>query len=40
MSGFLAQKDLPLVVLPVPQILPPTTLPLPQILPEAAAILE
>ena len=38
--GFLAQRDLPPVVLPVPQILPPAALPLPQILPEAAAIPE
>ena len=38
--GFLAQRDLPPVVLPVPQNLPPTTLLLSQILPKAAAIPE
>ena len=38
--GLLAWRDLPPVVLPVPQNLPPTALPLPQILPKAAAIPE
>ena len=38
--GFLARRDLPPVVLPVPQNLPPVALPLPQILPEVAAIPE
>ena len=38
--GFLAQRDLPPVVLLVPQNLLLAALPFPQILPEAAAILE
>ena len=37
---FLAWKDLPLVVLPVPQNLPPVALPLPQIFPKVTAIPE
>ena len=36
--GFLAQRDLPPVVLLIPQNLPPVALPLPQILPKVAAI--
>lgn len=36
--GFLAQRDLPPVVLPVLQNLPSVALPLPQILPEVVAI--
>ena len=36
--NFLAQDDLPLVALPIPQILPLVALPLPQILPEVAAV--
>ena len=36
--GFLAQRDLPPVVLPIPQNLPPTALPLSQPLPVAIAI--
>ena len=39
-TGFLARRDLPPVVLPIPQNLPPAALSLPQILPEVVAILE
>ena len=38
--NFLTRDDLPLVALPIPQILPPVALPLPHILPEVAAIPE
>ena len=38
--GFLAKRDFPSIVLPIPQNFPPVAQPLPQNLPEAAALPE